>query len=267
MGTLSYMAPEVLRGQPADARSDVWALGVILYELASGQRPFAGQTPFEISAAILNGPPTALPDSVPRNLRMVIERCLAKSPGERYPHAGELRAALEAIEPGAGTLPATSKTAARSRWSGARLTAAAIVAVALLALLAFDIWGVRRWLASFGTRDEAEIAVPCRSTRCPGPTAPTTYMLLTAFRTRSHRIGTGAGHRARHRQGIDATWRPGQRYPGCAARWRNHGRDGRAGCPVGNQFNFRAGDRCRDREGDMGRHAGQRRERPARRAA
>ena len=160
MGTLSYMAPEVLRGQPADARSDVWALGVILYELASGQRPFAGQTPFEISAAILNGPPTALPDSVPRNLRMVIERCLAKSPGERYPHAGELRAALEAIEPGAGTLPATSKTAARSRLSGARLTAAAIVAVALLALLAFDIWGVRRWLASFGTRVEAIAVLP-----------------------------------------------------------------------------------------------------------
>ena len=97
------MAPEVLRGQPADARSDVWALGVVLYELASGQRPFPGQTAFEVSAAILNEPPTALPGSVPQNVRMVIERCLAKSPGERYPHAGELRAALEAIQAGAET--------------------------------------------------------------------------------------------------------------------------------------------------------------------
>ena len=52
-GTLAYMAPEQLRGQPADARSDIWALGVVLYESAAGERPFQGQTGFELSSAIL----------------------------------------------------------------------------------------------------------------------------------------------------------------------------------------------------------------------
>ena len=254
MGTLSYMAPEVLRGQPADARSDVWALGVILYELASGQRPFAGQTPFEVSAAILNGPPTALPDSVPRNLRMVIERCLAKPPGERYPHAGELRAALEAIEPGAGTLQATSKTAARSRLSRARLTAPAIVAVALLALLAFDIWGVRRWLASFGTRVEAIAVLPFDAV--PG-TDGTDYGHVAdgvqdALSTELARVPGIARVIA---QGIDATcggrWQddPGDR-PGA---WRDHGRDGRGDACRQSAPDHRSGDRCRDRAGALGR--------------
>jgi serine/threonine protein kinase len=55
-GTLAYMAPEQLRGQPADARSDIWALGVVLYELVAGERPFQGKTAFELSSAILNQP-------------------------------------------------------------------------------------------------------------------------------------------------------------------------------------------------------------------
>ena len=83
-GTLAYMAPEQLRGQPADARSDIWALGVVLYELAAGQRPFQGQTGFELSSAILSQPLPPLPASVPAPLAGVIDRCLAKEPGERY---------------------------------------------------------------------------------------------------------------------------------------------------------------------------------------
>ena len=161
------MAPEVLRGQPADARSDVWALGVVLYELASGQRPFPGQTAFEVSAAILNEPPTALPGSVPQSVRMVIERCLAKSPGERYPHAGELRAALEAIQAGAETPAPRPRTAARPHWSGARLAIVGIASVVLLALFAFDAWGLRRRLLSIGTRVEAVAVLPFEVS--PGP--------------------------------------------------------------------------------------------------
>jgi TolB-like protein/Tfp pilus assembly protein PilF/predicted Ser/Thr protein kinase len=100
MGTLGYMAPEQLLGQPADGRSDLWALGVVLYEMAAGQRPFQGQTGFDLSAAILNQPPRPLPTQVPTELKALIERCLEKGPDRRYQQAGEARAALEAIRQG-----------------------------------------------------------------------------------------------------------------------------------------------------------------------
>jgi serine/threonine protein kinase/tetratricopeptide (TPR) repeat protein len=95
-GTLSYLAPEVLSGQPASERSDIWALGVLLYEMLSGRLPFEGRTGFEVSSAILRQEPPAL-DRVPPALRAVIHRCLAKEPEQRYGSAAEVRAALEAI--------------------------------------------------------------------------------------------------------------------------------------------------------------------------
>ncbi|GAC1656783.1 MAG: serine/threonine-protein kinase [Gemmatimonadaceae bacterium] len=97
VGTLSHMAPEVLRGEPADARSDVWALGVLLYELSTGGLPFAGRTPFETSSAIMGERFTPMSARVPLALRLVIERCLIKDPAKRYPRAREVRDALDAI--------------------------------------------------------------------------------------------------------------------------------------------------------------------------
>ena len=97
-GTLFYMAPEILRGEPADQRSDLWALGVVLYEAASGELPFRGATNLEVSSAILREAPSALPDRVPPGLRAIIQRCLAKEPGQRYQQAAEIQAALEAVE-------------------------------------------------------------------------------------------------------------------------------------------------------------------------
>jgi photosystem II stability/assembly factor-like uncharacterized protein len=97
-GTLSYMAPEILRGEDGDARSDLWALGVVLYEAAAGQLPFRGHTPFETSSAILHEPPPPLPPRIPPGLLTVIQRCLAKQPSQRYQRAGEIKAALEAVE-------------------------------------------------------------------------------------------------------------------------------------------------------------------------
>lgn len=97
-GTLPYMAPEILRGDAADPRSDLWALGIVLYELASGNLPFEGRTGFEISSAIMREIPKPLGPPVPPGLWSVIQRCLAKEPMQRYQRAGEAQAALEAVQ-------------------------------------------------------------------------------------------------------------------------------------------------------------------------
>ena len=94
-GTLSYMAPEVLRGERGDARSDVWAFGVLLHEMLASEQPFEGQTSFELSSAILNQPPRTLPPTVSSTLAGVVQRCLEKDPARRYASGGEVRAALE----------------------------------------------------------------------------------------------------------------------------------------------------------------------------
>jgi TolB-like protein/Tfp pilus assembly protein PilF len=141
VGTLAYMAPEQLKGKPADARSDVWALGVVLYEMASGVRPFAGKTGYELSSAILNHTPNPLPADVPPPLATVIERCLAKDPAQRYPRAGEVRSALETLW--AGSTPMAGQgwrntLVTRRRWA---LLAGLAMVAAVAAVL--DVGGVR----------------------------------------------------------------------------------------------------------------------------
>src|SRR5579862_2345764 len=104
-GTLPYMAPEILRGEVADHRSDLWALGIVLYEAVSGRRPFAGRTGFEISSAIMREIPELLGPPVPPGLWAIIQRCLTKEPLQRYQRAGEVQAALEAIQSASMTSP------------------------------------------------------------------------------------------------------------------------------------------------------------------
>jgi serine/threonine protein kinase len=102
-GTLPYMAPELLRGHRGDQRADIWALGVLLYEMVSGRRPFTGGTGFELSAAILAQAPEALPATVPAPMAAIIHRCLAKNPGERYQQAADVHLALQEMKSDART--------------------------------------------------------------------------------------------------------------------------------------------------------------------
>lgn len=113
-GTLPYMAPEQLRGERATARSDVWSLGVVLYELAAGQRPYGGSTAFTLSSTILADAPQPMPARVPPGLKRVVLRCLAKDPSERYQDAGQLHAALQALEAPTRRAP-TSRSTRRPR--------------------------------------------------------------------------------------------------------------------------------------------------------
>jgi tetratricopeptide (TPR) repeat protein/predicted Ser/Thr protein kinase len=102
-GTLPYMAPELLRGTRGDQRADIWALGVLLYEMVGGRRPFTGGTGFELSAAILHQPADPLPAAVPAPMATIIQRCLAKDPGDRYQQAGDVHLALEELQAATGT--------------------------------------------------------------------------------------------------------------------------------------------------------------------
>jgi eukaryotic-like serine/threonine-protein kinase len=97
-GTLPYMSPEQLEGRETGPRSDIWSLGVMLYEMASGARPFRGENLYRLCTAIIQEPMPPLPENVPVGLASVIKRCLQKEPSRRYQRAGELRAALEALE-------------------------------------------------------------------------------------------------------------------------------------------------------------------------
>ncbi len=97
VGTLAYMAPEVLRGETATARTDIWALGVLIYEMGSGRLPFTGSTVAETAASILKESTRPLPPHMPQGLRAITQRSLSKDSSQRYATTGELRAVLEAI--------------------------------------------------------------------------------------------------------------------------------------------------------------------------
>ncbi len=144
VGTIQYMAPEQIEGKEADARSDIFALGAVLYEMATGKRAFEGKSQLSVASAILEKDPepmAALKPLTPSAFEHVVQQALAKSPDDRWQCAADLRSALRWIAEGgvAQAAPAAAEQGAGGRlwkFAGAASVALAMVLGALLYLQA-----------------------------------------------------------------------------------------------------------------------------------
>ena len=143
-GTAEYMSPEQARGVPVDTRSDIFSFGLVLYEMASGRRPFNRASVVETLEAIINAEPEPLPDRVPVTLRWCIERCLAKDARDRYNSTRDLYNELRGIqqhltETTSGIVPAASARPAR-RLSGRVWAAIGLAAGMVAGGMAAVVW-------------------------------------------------------------------------------------------------------------------------------
>jgi serine/threonine-protein kinase len=131
IGTAQYLSPEQARGAPVDQTSDLYSVGVVLYEMLTGQVPFTGDTPLEIAMKHLSEvpkPPSELRPEVPHDLDSIVLRALAKDPADRYQSADEMDADLQRLLEGLPVDPET-ETAATAVLSGAGVLAAAPTSV------------------------------------------------------------------------------------------------------------------------------------------
>jgi tetratricopeptide (TPR) repeat protein/predicted Ser/Thr protein kinase len=140
-GTPAYMSPEALRGEPSSPATDVWSLGVVLYEMASGQRPYDHGTPFELAAEVLSSTPIEIPAQLPPALATIISRCLTKQASVRYRQGGEVRAALEAVQLSSGSVPLIDRPALRRPTLRRVVLAGAAAAMLIAGVLAMPaLW-------------------------------------------------------------------------------------------------------------------------------
>ena len=151
LGTAAYMAPEQARGKAVDKRADIWAFGVVLFEMLSGRRPFRGETVSDVLAAVLERRPDL--DRVPGRVGALLRRCLEKDPKRRLRDIGDAMALLQEtpieVEP--------SRTHARAFW----VLGAAVVA----GLFGIALWAP--WRAPAPAAEPIRTQVTCRRTWTP----------------------------------------------------------------------------------------------------
>ena len=149
VGTVAYMSPEQAEAKPVDPRSDVFSLGVVIFEMATSQRPFKGDTQVSLLSSIIKDTPSSLTDlkaDLPRDLARIVRRCLSKDPEDRYQTAKDLRNDLRALKEdlssgavaaavsGVHALPAAQGAAAKRRYvvAVAGIAALSVAAAALV---------------------------------------------------------------------------------------------------------------------------------------
>ncbi len=151
LGTVGYMAPEQVRGLPADARSDIFAFGCVLFEMLTGRRAFKGDSAIETMNAILKEEP-AEPDvsgaKIPSELDRLVRHCLEKNPAERFQSARDLAFDLEALGGSSASGRTAAPAAARAgrRWAPAAAVAVGVLAVA--AAFSVGLWKGKRSVAA-----------------------------------------------------------------------------------------------------------------------
>jgi Tol biopolymer transport system component len=160
VGTFQYMAPEQLEGLPVDARTDIWALGALLYEMVTGRRAFDGATKTSIIAAIVDRDPAPIRDSQPLTppaLEHIVARCLAKDPGDRWQSAHDVAQELTWVRLAGSQAGVAAPVLARKR-SRERMawSLAAVLGIALVTTAAMLVPKLRRASRPF----VADIAAP-----------------------------------------------------------------------------------------------------------
>jgi eukaryotic-like serine/threonine-protein kinase len=152
LGTVAYMSPEQAQGKPVDQRSDIFSLGVVLFEMATGHRPFSGDSNVSVLSSVLKDTPPLVTDlrpELPREIARIIKHCLAKDPEERYQSAKDLRNDLKALKEDSDSgelVRQSAPTAAPSRSGGTppgstrRWVRGTAVPVVVLAIALIAAW-------------------------------------------------------------------------------------------------------------------------------
>jgi len=143
LGTVAYMSPEQASGKDVDRRTDIWSLGVVLYEMITGQRPFAGEYEAAVVHSILNDAPepvTARRSNVPMELERIVGKALAKNSSERYPHIEDMLVDLRALRP----TTQTHRPSQRARRLGTK--GKAVIAGGAIVIVIALILGIRHGL-------------------------------------------------------------------------------------------------------------------------
>src|SRR5881275_3373126 len=146
LGTVRYMSPEQARGAQVDKRTDVWSLGVVLYEMVTGHAPFTGDTPGETMSSILEKEPPPLTNYLahtPAELQQIISKTLRKEREERYQSAHELLEALQSLRRGMefkAALERSTKPPSWLRWTRSPIASVLVLLVAALALAVPFYW-------------------------------------------------------------------------------------------------------------------------------